>query len=109
MRQRIFAAMAVVTCAFAVAGCNADDTVPSASPIGTAQSTSPGTAGASSTPTPTKSLSPEEQDLRSAEEAITEYWRVIDEAASNPTVRLGLEDPWSSRYRSDSVGAGDHG
>ena len=88
MRQTMFAAMAVVACVVALTGCNADDTLPSASPTGTAQSSSSGTVGTSSTPTPTKSLSPEEQDLRSAEEAITQYWKVIDEAASNPNQNL---------------------
>jgi hypothetical protein len=88
--QRMFAVMAVVACAFALAGCNANDTVPSAGPTGTAIPSSPGTAGTSSTPTPIKSLSPAEQDLRSAEEAITEYWRVIDGAASDPNTNLKI-------------------
>ncbi|EAP98654.1 hypothetical protein JNB_00760 [Janibacter sp. HTCC2649] len=43
-----------------------------------------------STPTPSKSLTPDEQDLRSAEEAITEYWKVIDDAASNPNQNLNV-------------------
>ena len=65
-----------------------DDTPPSASPTSTGRSSSSRTAATSSTPTPTRSLTPEEQDLRSAEEAITEYWKVIDEAASNPNQNL---------------------
>lgn len=88
MRQRTFAAMVVVASVVALAGCNADDTPPSASSASTAQSSSSGAAGTSSTPTPTKPLSPEEQDLRSAEESITAYWKVIDEAASNPNQNL---------------------
>ena len=90
MRQRTFAAMVVVASVVALAGCNADDTPPSASPSGAAQSSSSGTVGTSSTPTPTKSLSPEEQDLRSAEGAITQYWEVIDEAASIPDQNLNV-------------------
>ena len=88
MRPTMFAAMAVAACVVALSGCNADDIPPSAGPPGTATSSSSGTVGTSSTPTPTKSLSPEEQDLRSAEEAISEYWRVIDEAASDPSQDL---------------------
>lgn len=88
MRQRTFAAMVVVASVGALAGCNADDTPPSAGPTLTTQSSSSGAAGTSSTPTRTKSLSPEEQDLRSAEESITAYWKVIDGAASNPNQNL---------------------
>ena len=91
MRQKMFATMVVlVACAVALAGCNAEDTPPSASPTSSGQSSLPGTAGTSSTPTPTKSLTPAEQDLRSAEQAITEYWRVIDGAASNPSQNLNV-------------------
>lgn len=90
MRQRMFAAMAAVACAVALAGCNAEDTQPSPGPTSPGLSPSSGTAATSSPPTPTRSLTPEQQDLRSAEEAITEYWRVIDEAASSPTQSLNV-------------------
>ena len=88
MRQKIFAVMAAVACAVALAGCNAEDTPPSPGP--TSPAPSAGTTATSATPTPTKTLTPEQQDLRSAEEAITEYWRVIDEAASSPTQSLNV-------------------
>ena len=90
MRQRMFAAMAAFACAVALTGCNADDTQPSPGPTSPGLSSSSGTAATSSPPTPTRTLTPQEQDLRSAEEAITEYWRVIDEAASNPTSSLNV-------------------
>ena len=91
MRQKLFATMVVlVACAVALAGCNAEDTPPSASPTSSGQSSLPGTAGTSSTPTPTRSLTPAEQDLRSAQQAITEYWKVIDGAASNPSQNLNV-------------------
>ena len=88
MRQKIFAVMAAVACAVALAGCNAEDTPPSPGP--TSPAPSAGTTATSPTPTPTKALTPEEQDVRSAEEAITQYWRVIDEAASDPTQSLNV-------------------
>ena len=88
MRQKIFAVMAAVACAVALAGCNAEDTPPSPGP--TSPAPSAGTTATSVTPTPTKTLTPEQQDLRSAEEAITQYWRVIDEAASDPTQSLNV-------------------
>lgn len=74
MRQRMFAIMAAVACAVVLAACNAEDTPPSPGPTSSSLSSS-GTTATSPTPTPTKALTPEEQDLRSAEEAITEYWR----------------------------------
>ena len=89
MRQRLFAAMAAFACVAALTGCN-DDAPPSPGPTSPGLSSSSGTAATSSPPTPTKSLTPEEQDLRSAEEAITEYWRVLDEAASDPTQSLNV-------------------
>jgi len=88
MRQKIFAVMAAVACAVALAGCNAEDTPPSPGP--TSPAPSAGTTATSATPTPTKTLTPEQQDLRSVEEAITQYWRVIDEAASDPTQSLNV-------------------
>jgi hypothetical protein len=89
MRKRMFAAMTALACAVALSGCNADDTPRSPAPTTSGLSSS-GTAATSATPTPTKTLTPEEQDLRSAEEAITEYWRVIDEAASDPNQGLNV-------------------
>ena len=88
MRQKIFAVMAAVACGVALAGCNAEDTPPSPGP--TSPAPSAGTTATSATPTPTQTLTPEQQDLRSAEEAITQYWRVIDEAASDPTQSLNV-------------------
>ena len=88
MRQKIFAVIAAVACGVALAGCNAEDTPPSPGP--TSPAPSAGTTATSATPTPTKTLTPEQQDLRSAEEAITQYWRVIDEAASDPTQSLNV-------------------
>ena len=89
MRLRMFAIIAAVACAVALAGCNAEDAPPSPGPTSPAL-TSSGTTPTGPTPTPTKALTPEEQDLRSAEEAITEYWRVLDEAASSPTQSLNV-------------------
>ena len=90
MRRNMFGAVCgVVAGVVALAGCTSDDTPPSASASSTGGS-STRTAATSSTPTPTRSLTPEEQDLRSAEEAITEYWKVIDEAASNPNQNLNV-------------------
>lgn len=90
MRQRMFAVVGVVVACMVVTGCNADETLPTASPTSSGPSSSSGSATTSSTPTPTKSLTPDEQDLRSAEEAITAYWKVIDEAASNPNQSLNV-------------------
>lgn len=90
MRRNMFAAVCgVVAGVVALAGCTSNDTPPSASASSTGGS-STRTAATSSTPTPTRSLTPEEQDLRSAEAAITEYWKVIDEAASNPKQNLNV-------------------
>ena len=90
MRRNMFGAVCgVVAGVVALAGCTSDDTLPSASASSTGGS-STRTAATSSTPTPTRSLTPEEQDLRSAEAAITEYWKVIDEAASNPKQNLNV-------------------
>ena len=90
MRRNMFGAVCgVVAGVVALAGCTSDDTPPSASASSTGGS-STRTAASSSTPTPTRSLTPEEQDLRSAEAAITEYWKVIDEAASNPNQNLNV-------------------
>ncbi len=89
MRRNMFPAVCgVVAGVVALAGCTSDDTPPSASAASTGSSSR--TAATSSTPTPTRSLTPEEKDLRSAEAAITEYWRVIDEAASNPKQNLNV-------------------
>ena len=90
MRRNMFGAVCgVVAGVVALAGCSSNDTPPSASAASTGGS-STRTAATSSTPTPTRSLTPEEKDLRSAEAAITEYWRVIDEAASNPKQNLNV-------------------
>ena len=90
MRRNMFGAVCgVVAGVVALAGCSSNDTSPSASAASTGGS-STRTAATSSTPTPTRSLTPEEKDLRSAEAAITEYWRVIDEAASNPKQNLNV-------------------
>ena len=89
MRQRMLAIVAVVACAVALAGCNAEDTPPSPGPTSSDSSATAATS-ASPTPTATRTLTPEEQDLLSAEEAITEYWRVIDEAAADPTQSLNV-------------------
>ena len=89
MRQRLGVAV-VVACVVALAGCSADDAPPNASPTSPGLSASSGTASTSPTPTATKSLSPQEKDLRSAEEAITEYWKVIDKVASNPNQSLNI-------------------
>lgn len=91
MRKKLHAAMAcVIACTVAVAGCAADDTLPSPTSTGTAPSSSSATAATSSTPTPTKTLTPEEQDLQDAGDAVTQYWRVIDKVASDPTVSLNI-------------------
>ncbi|MEO5982470.1 MAG: hypothetical protein ABIQ13_09175 [Pedococcus sp.] len=89
MRQRLGVAV-VVACVVALAGCSADDAPPSVSPTSPGLSASSGIASTSPTPTATKSLSLQEKDLRSAEMAITEYWKVIDEAASNPSQNLNI-------------------
>lgn len=88
MRRNTFGAVCgVAACVVALAGCTSDDIPPSASPSSTGGS-STRTAATIATPTPTRSLTPEQQDLRSAEEAITQYWKVIDEAASIPNQDL---------------------
>ena len=86
MRQKIFAVMAAVACAVALAGCNAEDAPPSPGPTSPAL-TSSGTTATSPTPTPTKALTPEEQDLRSAEEAITEMRSAVSSRSGTPICR----------------------
>ena len=83
MRTRwLVAGVLAAVCSVALAACNDGD----ATPTGTSSTQSPTATGASSssTPTPTKSLTPEQQDLQDAEQSIVNYWKVLDEAASNP-------------------------
>ncbi|WP_353952482.1 hypothetical protein V6K52_03295 [Knoellia sp. S7-12] len=80
--------MAVVACLMTLAGCNSDEVPPSASPTGTSLSSS--SESATPTSTPSRSLTPDQQDLRSAEDAIAEYWWVLDGAASNPNQSLNI-------------------
>lgn len=89
MHSRPLATVAVLlACALAVAGCNGDDPAPTTSSSSTS-TPSPSVSG-SPEPSPTKALTPAEQDLRSAGEAVTQYWRVIDEVASDPAVSLNV-------------------
>ena len=79
------AAVAVLT-AVALVGCNDGDAGPTGSPA--TQSATATSASPSSTPTPTKSLTPAEQDLADAEQSITDYWKALDAAASDPKSNL---------------------
>ena len=91
MRQRMFAAMAAFACAVALTGVQRRGHPTQPRPDQSRPVVIVGNrARPARPPTPTKTLTPEEQDLRSAEEAITEYWRVIDEAASDPTQSLNV-------------------
>ena len=89
MHSRPLATVAVLlACALAVAGCNGDEPAPPTSSSSTA-APSP-SVSSSPVPSPTKAQTPAEQDLRSAGEAVTEYWRVLDVVASDPTVSLNV-------------------
>lgn len=91
MRQRMFSTMAVVVllaCTVALAACNSENPRPSSSTSRTPAPSS--SASTSSVPSPTKPLTPAEQDLLSAGEAVAQYWRIIDEVASDPKVSLNV-------------------
>lgn len=88
MRQRIFATIALFACVVTLAGCKSEEIPPTATPTSSSPRSSPEASTTSSTPTPSKPLTPDQQDLRSAEEAVSKYWRVLDGAASNPNQSL---------------------
>ena len=88
MKRRPLAVVILLACTVALAACNSEDPRPSSSASRTpAPSSSLSTSPA---PSPTKPLTPAEQDLLSAGEAVTQYWRIIDEVASNPKVSLNV-------------------
>ena len=91
MRQRMFSTIAFVVllaCTVALAACNSENPRPSSSTSRTPAPSS--SASTSSVPSPTKPLTPAEQDLLSAGEAVAQYWRIIDEVASDPKVSLNV-------------------
>lgn len=80
MRTSVCRSSTVVVLLLALAsGCTGDSDpgpITSASPSATS-STSP-------SPTATESLTPAEQDLAGAEDAVTRFWTVVDDVASSP-------------------------
>ena len=88
MKRRPLAVAILLACTIALAACNSENPRPSSSASRTPAPSS--SASASPAPSPTKPLTPAEQDLQSAGEAITEYWRVLDEVASDPKVSLNV-------------------
>ena len=79
----------LLACILSLAGCNGDDPEPTAS--SSAPTAAPPTsASPSPSGSPTRSLTPAEQDLQSAGDAITDYWRVLDEVASDPKISLNV-------------------
>ena len=83
-------AVAAVLLGFTIAlgACNGENP-PSTSSASSAPASS-SSASTSPVPSPTKPLTPAEQDLQSAGEAITDYWRVLDEVASDPKISLNV-------------------
>lgn len=77
----------VAVASIGLVGCNDGPTSPASSAPTHATATG---ASSSLTPTPTKSLTPAEQDLADAELAISNYWRVVDATASNPKADLNV-------------------
>jgi hypothetical protein len=88
MKRRPLAVAILLACTVALAACNNQKLPPTSSASSTPSSSS--SASASPVPSPTKALTPAEQDLKSAGEAITEYWRVLDAVASDPNVSLNV-------------------
>lgn len=79
---------AAVLISATLVGCNDGDATPTVS--SPTQGTTTTGAPSSSTPTPTKSLTPAEQDLGAAEQSVTDYWRVLDSTASDPKSNLNV-------------------
>jgi hypothetical protein len=86
MYRRRLAVVVLLACTVALAASNSENPHPSSSASRTPAPSS--SASTSPAPSPTKPLTPEEQDLQSAGEAITDYWRVLDEVASDPKASL---------------------
>jgi hypothetical protein len=82
-RTRALAAGFAVGGLLIVTACNNSESLPVTSPT-TSSSTTP-----SPTSAPTRTLSPAEKDLKSAKDAVTRFWSLTDELASNPTRNLG--------------------
>ena len=72
-----------VSCLVLVTACGDGGSPPAASPT-TANSTTP-----SPTSVPTRTLSPAEKDLKSANDAVSKFWSVTAELASDPYLSLG--------------------
>jgi hypothetical protein len=88
MKRRPLVVAILLACTIALAACNSEDPRPSSS---ASRTPSPSSAlSTSPAPSPTKPLTPAEQDMLSAGEAVTQYWRIIDEVASNPKVSLNV-------------------
>lgn len=88
MKRRPLAVVVLLACTVALVACNSENPRPSSS-----VSRDPAPSSSMSTspvPSPTKPLTPAEQDLLSAGEAVTQYWRVLDEVASDPKVSLNV-------------------
>lgn len=66
-----------------VTACNNGESLPVTSPTTSSSTTT------SPTSAPTQSLSPAEKDLKSAKDAVSKFWSLTDELASNPTRNLG--------------------
>lgn len=80
--------MLAAVCSVTLTGC--DDGTATPPTVSSTQSATTPTGSSSSTPTPTKSMTPEQQDLHDAAQAIVTYWKVLDQAASDPKANLNL-------------------
>ena len=91
--RRVPAAAAAAALGLLLAtGCDDPET---SNPTATASSatTAPGTATPRSSPSGTKSETPQEQDARLAGEAVVTYWALVDDLAAHPNKSINLLDP----------------
>lgn len=84
-RTRALGAVASLAAVVLIFACNDPDLEPPVTSSPTATSSTSTTTTA--TPTP---LTPAERDLKSAEETIGRYWKVLDELAADPKKSLNL-------------------
>lgn len=85
-RTRALGAAASLAAVVLISACNDADPKPHVTSSPTA-TPSASTTTTTSTPTP---LTPAEKDLKSAEETIGRYWKVLDELAADPKKSLNL-------------------
>ena len=83
-RPRAIAAAAALAAVVLTSACNDPKPTPSTS------TTTPSTTTAATTTTSTPPLTPAQKDLKSAEAAVVNYWKVFDELAADPKKSLNL-------------------